>query len=150
MDDKHGDCRERARERELEIRRLRAALERGIAAHNRSCGDCAEVASILRAALAGDAKPEAGACENCGNPLPPRRCGYCGHTAHAEPASASPTMPEGYDRADVTALIADLQAIEDGTEQPPLRDRDHRTRAGVLWRVLASLAGTADQPCEGQ
>lgn len=61
----------------------------------------------------------------------------------AEPASEGPAS---YTRDDIAALVRDLQAVEDGTESPPLRERDHRTRAGVLWRVIASLAGLADQP----
>lgn len=53
--------------------------------------------------------------------------------------TGSVALPLGYDAADVAAIVRDLQAVEDGAEVPAWRDRDHRTQAGVLWRVIESL-----------
>lgn len=45
-----------------------------------------------------------------------------------------------YTVKDIRALIDDLKAVEQGTEQPEWINRDHRTRCGVIWRVMAALA----------
>ncbi len=56
-----------------------------------------------------------------------------------------------YTAENVRAIVADLKAVENGTEFPALSDRDQRTRAGILWRVMAGLAcdvplGTDSKP----
>lgn len=45
-----------------------------------------------------------------------------------------------YTVKDIRALIDDLKAVEQGNEQPEWINRDHRTRCGVIWRVMAALA----------
>lgn len=45
-----------------------------------------------------------------------------------------------YTVKDIKALIDDLKAVEQGIEQPEWVNRDHRTRCGVIWRVMAALA----------
>jgi hypothetical protein len=51
-----------------------------------------------------------------------------------DPAAAA--RERAYTPADIQAAIDDLKAVESGSERPEWEDRDPRTRAGQLWRML--------------
>jgi hypothetical protein len=45
-----------------------------------------------------------------------------------------------YTAENINAIIADLRAVEDGTESIEWMNRDHKTKAGILWRVILALS----------
>lgn len=45
-----------------------------------------------------------------------------------------------YTAENIAAMIADLRAVEKGTESIEWMNRDHRTKAGILWRVILALS----------
>lgn len=74
---------------------------------------------------------------------------FCGRSFMGEPAEFGPMLDDDgkammstshhYTVKDIKALIDDLKAVEQGAEQPEWVNRDHRTRCGVIWRVMAAL-----------
>lgn len=54
-----------------------------------------------------------------------------------------------YAAENIAAIVEDLRAIEEGREVVPAwKDRDHRTHAGILWRVILALSH--DVPIQAQ
>jgi hypothetical protein len=45
-----------------------------------------------------------------------------------------------YTAENIAAIVADLRAVEDGRESIEWMNRDHRTKAGILWRVILALS----------
>lgn len=45
-----------------------------------------------------------------------------------------------YTPQNIDAMIRDLKAVEQGNEIPEWVNRDHRTRCGILWRVITALS----------
>jgi hypothetical protein len=45
-----------------------------------------------------------------------------------------------YTAENIAAIVADLRAVEDGRESIEWMNRDHKTKAGILWRVISALS----------
>ena len=63
---------------------------------------------------------------------------------HATQQQAEPAFDwrfsHHYTAENIAAIVQDLKSVENGNESPLWKDRDHRTRAGILWRVISALS----------
>jgi hypothetical protein len=70
--------------------------------------------------------------------------------------AAEPMAPEfhwryshHYTAENIAEIVRDLRQVEGGTESIEWFNRDHRTKAGILWRVISALSyevPTASRP----